>query len=107
MTKIGMKKDPAKRYYMKRSGKQTKINMDANKILKQMFLDKGITRCELCGSTFMLSFAHRHKRIHYRSHPELLSDYKQVLVLCMADHMKLEASKSLTEDTFNRLRGEE
>ncbi len=88
-------------------GKIGKLNIVANKKLKKLFLDKGKTRCEICGTENYLSFAHKHKRIYYRSHQELLSNFNQVLLLCIRCHMELEVSREQTEKIFTRLRGEE
>lgn len=94
-----------KRTRLKTIGKIGKINIDANRKLKELFADKGITRCELCGSDNYLSFAHRHKRIWYRGYPELLSDFNQVLLLCVPCHEKMEYNKDLTSKIFAGLRG--
>jgi len=92
---------------MKRSGKQGKLNQKANKALKKTFEEAEIVYCELCGTHSWLSFAHRHKRRWYRGRSELLSDFNQVMLLCMGCHMKLESDKNLTEETFLKYRGEE
>lgn len=55
----------------------------------------------------MLSFAHRHKRVWYRSCPELLSDFNQVLLLCIPCHEEIEYSTEKTESIFMLKRGEE
>ena len=94
-----------KRTPLKRMGKIGKRNVNANRKLKDLFVSKGITQCEMCGSTFALSFAHRHKRIWYREFPELLSDFNQVLLLCVPCHEKIEYNKELTSNLFERLRG--
>lgn len=72
-----------------------------------MFIEKGITYCEKCGSDFGLSFAHFHKRIWYRSQPEKLWDFNQVLLLCLRCHEKIEYDKELTKKIFIDLRGKE
>lgn len=65
-------------------------------------------RCENCGSTFGLSFAHRHKRIWYLHKPELLSDINQVLILCVFPcHYFLDGKPLELEQLFIKLRGEE
>lgn len=89
---------------IKRIGKIGKRNVEANKILKEIFLEKGIVRCEVCGTDNFLSFAHRHKRDWYRSCPYLLSDYNQVLLLCVPCHATIEVSKEKTERLFETLR---
>jgi len=85
-------------------GKIGKLNQSVNRKLKQLFLSKGIIRCEICNSDFGLSFAHRHKRIWYRGRPGLLSVFNQVLLLCLVCHGVLETNRQLTEDAFRRLR---
>lgn len=91
-------------------GKIEKINIEANKKLKKLYSEKGIYRCELrlpgCDN-FFLQFAHRHKRIEYRSRPELLSDFNQTVLACNYCHSKIEKDKKLTEDVFLRLRGKD
>jgi len=89
---------------IKRIGKIGKRNIDANKKLKEIFLEKGIVRCELCGTDNFLSFAHKHKRDWYRRYPELLSDYNQVLLLCIPCHEKIEVNRVETRALFIRLR---
>lgn len=96
-----------KRSPLKKLGKIGKINKASNEKLKELFIENDITSCEICGLTYGLTFAHRHKRVWYRSRPELLSDANQVLLLCLECHQKIEYNKKLTEETFIRLRGEE
>ena len=82
---------------------RTAINQQANKKLKQTYLDKGITRCEMCSGSWGLSFAHRKKRRHYKG-LEDLSDFNETLLLCYTCHNRIEYNKELTEETFKRLR---
>lgn len=93
---------------MKRIGKQTKINIAANKILKQKYIRLGIERCEIglsgCMPNFALGFAHKHKRIWYYNQPELLSELKETVLACPSCHAKIEVDKELTEEVFKRLR---
>lgn len=93
---------------MKRIGKQAKINLAANRILKQEYLELGITKCEVgledCMPNFALGFAHRHKRVWYYGQPELLSDIKETILACSNCHSKMESDKQLTEEVFNKLR---
>lgn len=89
-------------------GKRTKINLAANRILKQKYLEAGIERCEVklfkCMLGFALSFAHRHKRNWYYDCPELLSSMEETVLACASCHSKMESNKVLTEETFKRLR---
>ncbi len=93
---------------MKRIGKRTKINIKANRILAEKYMELGITKCEIklpgCMPNFALSFAHKHKRIWYYKTPELLSSMKETLLACASCHAKIEIDKQLTEETFKRLR---
>jgi hypothetical protein len=92
-------------------GKRTKEWEDQRKKLKEIYLSKGITSCELhlegCMRDNYLSFAHRHKRSWYWSNPELLGSFQQTLLACIPCHNKIEYKKELTEELFNKLRGEE
>ena len=95
---------------MKIIGKIGRININANRKLKELYNDLGITYCEIglpgCDN-FFLQFAHRHKRIYYRSRPELLSEHNQTVLACCHCHSVIEKDKKLTEEVFMRLRGKE
>jgi hypothetical protein len=92
-------------------GKHGKNNLLANKRLKKIFQEEGITSCEVnlkgCTGSFGLTFAHRHKRIFYHSNMHLLSDFNHVLVCCLNCHILLEVDKELTERVFKNIRGDE
>lgn len=79
--------------------------------LKKIYFSKGITACELkfegCWHDNGLSFAHRHKRIWYKSQPELLEDFNQTILACVQCHQRIERSRELTKEMFIKLRGEE
>lgn len=92
---------------MNKIGKRGKINIQANRDLKEYFLEIEVERCERCGTGWGLTFAHRHKRYWYYSRPELLSDPNQVLLLCLDCHRHIEPSRERTEELFLRLRGPE
>lgn len=100
-----------KRTPLKRIGKIGEANLKANKILKQLFLDKGIDYCEIglprCVKTWTLANVHRHKRMWYKSNLELLYDFKQVVRGCTPCHETIENDKELTEAIFLKLRGPE
>lgn len=89
-------------------GKRTIINLEANKILKRTYKEKGITTCEInlngCMRTWGLGFAHLHKRIWYYHTPELLSDFNQTVLACTNCHQKIEGNRQLTEEVFKKLR---
>ncbi len=83
-------------------GKKGKLNKKSNKLLKQIFLDKGITYCEVCGTNHGLTFAHKEKRRNMT--PEQLSDFNYVLLLCIQCHQDIEFSREKTEQLFRLLR---
>ena len=90
-------------------GKRTKANIAANKKLKEMFLAlEWPERCEICGTTFGLSFAHKHRRDHYQGEYEelvdKLSDFNEVIIACIPCHQKTEGKQEETNEIFNRLR---
>lgn len=82
-----------------------------NPKLKRLYLEKGITNCELmlpgCWINDGLTFAHRHKRIWYKSQPDKLTDFNQTVLSCIGCHMKIEYDRELTKEMFIKLRGEE
>jgi aspartyl/asparaginyl beta-hydroxylase (cupin superfamily) len=82
--------------------KKTREWEQARKELKQIYAEKGITKCELCGTANFLSFAHRNKRRNTTS-KELASFY-HTLLLCVPCHQTLEQSREKTEQAFSRLR---
>jgi hypothetical protein len=86
-------------------------NKNSVRLLKRLYQKKGVTTCELrfagCLNNWALGFAHRHKRIWYKSRPELLSDYNQTILACVKCHEAIEYDKELTQRVFRRLRGEE
>lgn len=56
--------------------------------LKKQFEAAGITSCEICGSSFALSFAHRLKRRFITTMEELST----VALLCQMHHTEIEHS---------------
>lgn len=96
---------------MNKIGKIGKRNIKAYSDIKDQCIHLGVTGCEVklpfCLHNRFLSFAHRHKRVWYRSRPELLSDKKQWVVACQVCHGEMEYNKVLTEQVFIRLRGKE
>ena len=81
-------------------------NREANKILKNKFERLGITRCEYpnCGSTSGLTWCHLKKRRYYNSVEEL-SDFKEVLLICLKHHQFLEVNQTELKELFKTLRG--
>ncbi len=103
------------------SKKKSKVSIwnAERKKLKEEFLSRGITSCEICvyehhkgyallspglGNT-MLSFAHRHKRSWYTTQPHLLGDFHQVLLICALHHHIIEYNTELTQEYFSKIRG--
>jgi hypothetical protein len=93
---------------MRKIGKQGKINNIANKKIKALFLEKDIRYCEArldgCQMSMYLSIAHKHKRVWYKSQPEKLYDFSEVILCCISCHQKLEANRELTEEIFKQKR---
>jgi hypothetical protein len=56
------------------------------KALKKKFLEMGITRCEYCGNSQFLSFAHSKNRRHILTQKEL----EEVALLCLDCHYGIE-----------------
>ena len=77
--------------------------------LKRIYLEKGITSCELrfagCWGDNALGFAHKHKRSWYRGQDHKLSEFDQTILACTPCHQKIEFDKKLTEECFDKLRG--
>jgi len=107
-----MKKTP-----IKQIGKYGRINQKANKKIAKMWIEKDIRRCEVCPVLAEMglldwqclqasSNAHRHGRVAYRSQPELLWDFKQVVRACMKAHHYIDnVNPDIKEKVFEKLRG--
>jgi hypothetical protein len=89
---------------MKRIGKIGKINLEANKKLKELFLQKQILTCEICGSDWALSWHHKHSRVWYRPWPEKLSEFSEVLLVCPEHHNLLQSDQRKSDYYFRQLR---
>lgn len=61
---------------------------NARRKLKKNFEENGIVRCEKCGGTFALGFAHRLKRRFITTEAEMFT----VALLCQMCHEKIEHS---------------
>ena len=92
-------------------GKHTKHNREALKQLKLEYLKRGYEdppTCEIrflgCAGSFTCAFAHRHKRIWYYPHPELLGSFQETVLACTKCHEKIENNEGLRESVFKRLR---
>jgi hypothetical protein len=77
--------------------------------LIQEYKDKEIYSCELrlsgCNNLFT-TFAHRHKRREYRG-TNLLWTFNQTILACQNCHTKIEYNRNLSDEMFNKLRGED
>lgn len=82
--------------------KKVKAWENARRKLKQDYARRGITRCEVCGASSGLSFAHRHKRRDTDS--EELGSFHDTILLCIPCHQTIESSKERTTQLFARLR---
>jgi hypothetical protein len=93
---------------MKRTGKWGKLWNKERAKLKKEFEKRGIFSCEAqlqgCMKEFALSFHHRYRRYYYRSYPEKLGDFNQVILLCSHCHQTLEQDSELTQKVFIKLR---
>ena len=77
-----------KRHKLK-AGRKTKEWNEVRAELKRKFSDMGITQCELCGRSDMLSFAHR-KRRRFCDREELYN----VALLCVPCHESIDTQGS-------------
>lgn len=97
-----------KRSPLRKVGKIGLRNKEANKINYGRFAEMGVTSCEICGSTFACAAAHKHPREWYRSCPDLLSDFSQILFLCQSCHDRIDdrsqTTKTESDEIFERLR---
>lgn len=96
---------------LNREGPTGRANREANQRLKEIFSSERITSCEVrlagCLRTWALTFAHRHKRLWYRGDVDKLSNFNQVILACTKCHETIEHNKQLTEEIFQKLRGDE
>lgn len=85
------------------------------KELQQLYYDKGIVRCELkmpptehnpqrCLFDWTLAFAHREKRVYYKSCPEKLWTFEETVLACTVCHSRIESDRLLTLQVFKKLR---
>jgi preprotein translocase subunit SecA len=82
---------------MRQQGKKGQAWAKARAKLKIQFERMGITACEICSSTFALSFAHRLKRRFITTEDELMT----VALLCQKHHEEIEHSGH--ENMFDRI----
>lgn len=70
-------------------GKKVKLWNATRAKLKKRFEAAGITRCEICGGTFALGFAHSRKRRNITTQQGL----EECAILCQEHHSDLERLK--------------
>lgn len=74
--------------------------------LKQEYLEKGITACEMrlggCLNNNFLGFAHRYKRNDSRCE----HTFQKTVLACVSCHEKVEYNRELSENIFTTLRGQ-
>jgi hypothetical protein len=103
-----------KRTHIKRIGKIGRINQKANRHLKAIYAEKGITCCEVnlpgCLLTWALSWHHRYPREDYydrdrKKHIANLADFQTTLLVCSKCHQILQKNyNNISEDYFKELR---
>ena len=76
---------------MRRIGKKTVEWQKARAKLIDIYREKGITRCELCGSTWALSFHHLNKRSSGRAK----HTFEDTRLLCVKCHDLAEYDKEV------------
>lgn len=81
-------------------GKKALEWLQASDELEEIYLEKGITLCEMCGTDNFLSFAHRYKR----NDPRCEHTFEGTLLLCVPCHQKIEYDRDLTDKMFKKLR---
>jgi len=74
-------------------GRKTKAWQKAKPKLIKIYKEKGITRCEKCGSTWMMSFHHLDKR----SSGKAEHTFKGTRLLCAKCHELCEYNKEENE----------
>jgi len=77
---------------MKKLGKKGKEWIRARKRLKEEYLEKGITVCEYCGSSWALSFHHLDRRSSGRAK----NTFEDTRLLCAKCHHRADNAKGYT-----------
>ena len=72
------------------------------KILKRIYILNGITRCEVCGSDYMLGLHHLDKRSSLKAE----NSFEQTRLLCQSCHYKADQGVGHIEfnDRLRRMR---
>jgi len=86
---------------MKKLGKKGKEWQKAKPKLIEIYIKKGIKRCENCGSKFGLSFHHRPKR----SSQKYKHDFSHTRLLCPGCHDYFEYKEEADKRLFAKARG--
>ena len=86
---------------MRKMGKKTKEWLKAKPKLVKIYKEKGITRCENCGSRYMMSFHHRPSRASQKA----IHDFKHTRLLCAECHDLFEPNEELDKKLFAKPRG--
>jgi hypothetical protein len=68
----------------------------ARKRLKVIYKDKGITRCEVCGSSWWITFHHLNKR----SSGKAKNTFEDTRLLCIKCHMKADGDRSFNKSLW-------
>lgn len=88
-----------------RVGKKTNEWIKASDELEEIYLQKGITTCELqlegCWKNNALHFAHQYKR----NDPRCEHTFEGTILACNKCHSIIEYDRELTEKMFKKLRG--
>jgi len=85
-------------------GKKALEWLQASDELEEIYLEKGITLCELrfegCWINSALHFAHLYKR----NDPRCEHTFQGTILACNPCHQKIEYDRDLTEKMFKKLR---
>lgn len=84
-----------------KAGKKTKEWQKAKPKLIKIYFEKGIKRCENCGSKFALSFHHRPSRVSQKAK----HDFEHTRLLCQECHNYFEYNDSADKKLFAKPRG--
>ena len=100
-----------KRSPLKRIGKVGEANIKSRRMIAEICESLNLSRCEIrlggCLISWPLAPAHRHKRIFYKGDADRLADYRQWVCACQRCHDIIEHNPELTEQIFQKLRGNE
>jgi len=86
---------------IKKIGKKGKEWIKAKPKLIKKYQEEGITRCENCGSRYLMAFHHRPKR----STQEAVHDFDHTRLLCQKCHTFFEQNDSFDIKLFVKPRG--